>query len=309
MGRTDSFVDDNLGRYFCSPQDLDKALNSLSGLIEGVLADGILRDLEVEALKEWLNLHVEFHNQHPFSEFVEELFRGIEEEKIDGEVLEDILWVCKQFRSENSFYDESTASIHELQGICQGILADGVISKDELESLQVWLADHEELKKTWPYEGLCSLIVAVLADGVIDDDEHRMLKRFFWEFVETDKKKVIYNPPAKIDGKLRGVCSLCPDIEFPGKVFSFTGKSSTAPRSEIVKVVNEAGATFSKGVTKKVDYLIIGNEGNPHWAFSCYGRKVEQAVKLRKAGGSILLVHENDFWDALADEGIVDRVD
>lgn len=35
---------------------------------------------------------------------------------------------------------------------------------------------------------------------------------------------------------------------------------------------------------------------NPCWAYACYGRKVEQAIGLRKAGSQLLLVHEADFW-------------
>lgn len=40
---------------------------------------------------------------------------------------------------------------------------------------------------------------------------------------------------------------------------------------------------------------------NPSWAFACYGRKVKQALAYRKAGSRMLLVYENDFWDAVAE--------
>ncbi|GMA55471.1 hypothetical protein GCM10025857_68280 [Alicyclobacillus contaminans] len=53
-------------------------------------------------------------------------------------------------------------------------------------------------------------------------------------------------------------------------------------------------------MTVDTDYLVVGDQGNPCWAFSCYGRKVEKAVKLRKQGRRILIIHEVDFWDALA---------
>jgi hypothetical protein len=56
---------------------------------------------------------------------------------------------------------------------------------------------------------------------------------------------------------------------------------------------------FNKAVTKNTDYLTIGADGNPRWAYACYGRKVEQAIQYREEGFSILLVHEYDLWDAL----------
>lgn len=58
---------------------------------------------------------------------------------------------------------------------------------------------------------------------------------------------------------------------------------------------------FTNNVSKSTDYLVIGAEGNPCWAYACYGRKVEAAVNLRKEGYRIILVHENDFHDAVAD--------
>ena len=61
------------------------------------------------------------------------------------------------------------------------------------------------------------------------------------------------------------------------------------------------GGSISKGITKTTDYLIVGDGGNPCWAFACYGRKVEAAVQLRKLGHQISLVHEFDFWDFVED--------
>ena len=296
---------ENIG-VFCSKQDIDKAAVSLLGLVEGVLADGIIQPEEITALKDWLSLYERFLHNHPFSEFVPELKTIISTGKVDVDYLLDIEWLCKRYHDENNYYDVITSSIQELQGICQGIFADGRITAEELRTLEKWLDDHEELKCSWPYESLCTLVNDVLQDGIVDEREERMLKRFFWEFIETDKKKVIYNPPAMIDGTLKGVCSLNPDVEFAGKNFCFTGKSSVATRNEISSIVKQAGGNFINNVSKKIDYLIIGDNGSHHWAFSCYGRKVEKAVELRKEGSLMLLIHEHDFWEALRDEGVID---
>jgi hypothetical protein len=52
-------------------------------------------------------------------------------------------------------------------------------------------------------------------------------------------------------------------------------------------------------VTEDTDYLIVGDNGNLAWAFSCYGRKVERAVELRKKGHRIAIIHEFDFCDVI----------
>ena len=60
---------------------------------------------------------------------------------------------------------------------------------------------------------------------------------------------------------------------------------------------------MASGPGKRVDYLVIGADGNPCWAFACYGRKVEKAVELRKSGVRIMIIHESDFHDAVLDAG------
>ncbi len=94
---------------------------------------------------------------------------------------------------------------------------------------------------------------------------------------------------------------MCPEIEFSGATFCFTGAFSKYTRKELAATVERLGGNFSPNITKGVRYLIIGANGNPCWAYACYGRKVEKAIELRKSGARMLLVHENDFQDAVAD--------
>ena len=49
---------------------------------------------------------------------------------------------------------------------------------------------------------------------------------------------------------------------------------------------------------------MVCDGGNEFWAFSCYGRKVEQAYEQRRKGHHIVIVHERDFWDALVGHGL-----
>lgn len=98
---------------------------------------------------------------------------------------------------------------------------------------------------------------------------------------------------------ISGVCAVDPDICFEGKSFCFTGESYRAKRTEIAEIVTNLGGVFKPNVSKKVDYLIVGASGNPCWAYACYGRKIEEAVGLRRLGAKIVIVNENDFWNAV----------
>ncbi len=66
-------------------------------------------------------------------------------------------------------------------------------------------------------------------------------------------------------------------------------------------MISALGGIPTKSLTKKTDYLIVGDNGNQAWAFACYGRKVEKALELRKNGHKISLIHEFDFMDAIED--------
>ena len=67
------------------------------------------------------------------------------------------------------------------------------------------------------------------------------------------------------------------------------------------RTIFDLGGIPTKRITKKTDYLIVGDNGNSAWAFACYGRKVEKALDMRKNGHTIVLIHEFDFTDIIED--------
>lgn len=280
---------------------LDKAINSLAGMIEGIAIDGVVNDSELGFVRAWLDEHVEDRNVHPFNELMPIVAAAIDDGILTDEERLDILWLCERLQS-TEFTERTTADLQRLHGMLAGIASDQIISEPELRGLSNWISEHEALKSLWPFDEVESIITAVLRDGRIDEDEHRLLLNFFSEFVVLTDNKTIVSPPIAVDGTVVGLCAVCPEIEFQGKRFAFTGASGKYSRDEFEVLIEQHGGSMATSVSKKVDYLIIGAEGNPCWAYACYGRKVEMAVKLRKDGARILLVHEHDFWDAIADQ-------
>ena len=226
---------------------------------------------------------------------------------INTEELEDLLWVCRNLSPESEYYDDITNEIQVLQGILHGIMADDHVSMTEATQLQRWVDEHDHLKGTYPYDELESILLAVLADRIIDDDEQEMLRRFFEDFIQYSFAKRIRKEGDRIRAELTkertlpAICAACPEIAFNAKSFTFTGSSMKAKRTDIAKHVERLGGVFIPNLSQKTDFLVVGAGGNPCWAFSCYGRKVEKAAELRKEGHSITIVHESDFWDAVQD--------
>ena len=162
---------------------------------------------------------------------------------------------------------------------------------------------HTFLAGTYPFDEVYSLLSSVLADQVVTEDERNTLKSFFYTFIDTKESYNVNEPDVKAlqeQYTIGGICAVSPAVTIAGKTFCFTGTSARAKRKEIAAIIEEAGGIYQDTITKAVDYLIVGAEGNPCWAFSCYGRKVEKAIQLRKAGHPIVLVNEHDFWAALS---------
>ncbi|MCB2154615.1 BRCT domain-containing protein [bacterium] len=290
---------DQLPYYrFCSRSMLDKSINSLLGLVEGVSIDGAVSDQEIDYLIQWVHDHRQYQDRHPFNELLPVVAEAVADRVLTEEERYDIIWLCENLRS-TEYFDLGTADIQRLHALVSSIAADGIITKEELEGLSSWLEEHDYLRSCWPYDEIEGLVAAVLDDGKIDEREHEALLSFFSEFTETQGKKTLDIDRSMIT--VQGVCAFCPEITIPNSVVCFTGASSRYTRDEFERIVSDAGGRPVRNVSGKLDYLVIGADGNPCWAYACYGRKVEKAVELRKSGCKLLLVHENDFQDALAD--------
>jgi hypothetical protein len=285
---------------FTGKSRLDKSINTLLGIVEGITIDSKIDDIELDYLIAWLNENNEFRDRHPYNELFPVLTQALEDGVITDDERSDILWLCERLRS-NEFYGSTTTDLQRLHAVLGGITADGLITEAELQGLSSWLLDHENLRTCWPYDEVDSLITKVLADKVIDQQEQSQLMSFFSEFIESGQKHTIIQPQAEGEMTLSGVCAVSPEIIVPGSTFCFTGASKRYNREQFKTVIVQNGGRFTNSISKNLNYLVIGGEGNPCWAYACYGRKVEAAVSLRKQGHRLLLVHEYDFTDALMD--------
>ncbi len=286
---------------YAGPQIRDRDVNELEGLIRGIALDGRIVPAEAESLRRWCEAKRDWHDGSLFREARERINEAISDGVLDEEERADILHFCERLRSPNPYYAAATKDMQRLHGLLAGIGADGIVTADELRALREWMESVENLKGTWPYDEVDSIITAVLADGRVDEQEQEFLLGFTREFLEFSTSLAI-EVPCNEDVRL-GICAVQPDISFAGRMFCVTGSSPRAFRREIEGVVIKLGGRAHPRVVQDLDYLIVAAERTHSWAFSCYGRKVEQAMALRKEGRRIAIVHESDFWDAAADHG------
>lgn len=288
---------------FMFKSEVEKAFHTLEGLLKGIAIDGSINHEEIEEITGWFNLNRSILSHHPFSTLVTVLKTALSDGHINDEERADILWLCSQYTSfDNPYYDLVASDIHRLQGILHGIMADNKIEPGEIEQLEDWLGENDHLTGVYPYDELHSLITHVMDDGILSPEESKSLKAFFADFA--DLKNAPNLDPVEISElkssiNTTGICAVHPAISFPDQTFSFTGESSKASRFGIKHRIESRGGRYKNALAEETDYLIVGDDGSPCWAFSCYGRKVEQAMKMRRAGHHIQIIHESDFWNAI----------
>lgn len=300
--KSNSSLDDMSYFQYSFKSMLDKSMHTLEGIVKGIAIDGKINKSEIAELNSWCNDYVGVSNRSPFNELIPLIKDAIADEILTKEEIESILWFAKNLTTPNLYFDIISADIQRLQGILHGVLADNKIEEEELKQLRCWIDENIHLKGSYPYDEIDSIIATIMSDGKIDPSEEDFLKVFFSEFVSLPTNSTIdQNELSQLKQSitLPGICAFCPEIEFENRLFCFTGISSRASRSAIAKKIEVAGGTYIDNIRQDLNYLIVGNNSNPCWAFSCYGRKVEQAIAYRKKGINIVIVHENDFWDAL----------
>lgn len=286
-------------RLYTGKSEFDKALSTLKGLVKGITIDGVVNKREVDELINWISLHEHLEQYLPFSELLPLIRNIVVDGIITADELQDLLWLCLQFDEGGKFYDLITLTMQELQGIVHGLLCDGELNDNEIKSINKWLQDNKILTGTYPYDEIVALLASIFEDGFIDEAERTRLIAYCSSFVDFSTSYNLNSADLatlREESHVSGICAKDPFIDIEDHTFCFTGKSSKCSRSEFEQVIAENDGIFNNNITKKTNYLLVGDDGNPCWAFNCYGRKVEKAIELRKQGSGIIIVHENDFW-------------
>jgi NAD-dependent DNA ligase len=273
--------------------DSEKALNSLLGVVEGITIDSLINQAEIQFLVNWMNEHRINEEQQPYKELIPLVAEVVSDGVITKEELLRIKRVCNMLAAHN-YFSEQTADIQRLHTLLAGVAADQVISVEELTGVAQWLIDHSHLQNTYPYDEVLTKITTVLKHKVIDQHEHNELIKLFGEFVSMYDDKTITNPTVNENS----LCETNPQINFNG-LFCFTGKSSRYSRTDFKKLITELGGKVTDDITTRLNYLVIGDKGQPQWKFGSYGGKIDEAIKLKKNGHPILIIHEKDLHAAV----------
>ena len=187
--------------------------------------------------------------------------------------------------------------IHEMLGLCRGVLADGHVSVDEALLLMNWMEANPDLVQQWPASALAQRLDRVFADGVVEPDEQEDLAELLREIsgvIEGGEQAVGQSSSLPLDRPP-------PALEFGGWEYVFTGRFASGTRRWCQQAVERLGAACASDVTLRTKVLVVGTYGSRDWAHSSYGRKIEKAIEYRRKTDIVIV--DEAHWSMFVQKG------
>lgn len=130
----------------------------------------------------------------------------------------------------------------------------------------------------------------MLEDGVLDADESTELLSIL-RLISGEETEVgeVAKPSAL------PVCSPAPSIAFDSSLFLFTDTFAYGTRKECKQAIESLGGLNAKGVTKNLNYLVLGTYVTDSWVHERFGRKIEKAMAYRDSGVPLAIITE-EHW-------------
>jgi len=180
--------------------------------------------------------------------------------------------------------------IDTLIGLSKGVLADGKVDRAEAEFLQTWLSQNRQATDNPIIWNLLEKVDSMLADGVLDQEESIELMSLLYKVSgkRSELGELAESSTLPIDDPM-------PDISFNGRTFLFTGTCAFGTRKQCQAAVEDLGGHNLKGVTKTLNYLVLGTYVTDSWAHETFGRKIEKAIDYRANGVPLSIVTE-EHW-------------
>ncbi|MDG9925457.1 MULTISPECIES: BRCT domain-containing protein [unclassified Pseudomonas] len=203
----------------------------------------------------------------------------------------------QEFQNSRFFHEAriDRRSADALIGLAAGITADGTINQQEAEFLKSWIETNLNHLADPVVNILYRRLADMLSDNRLDADEATELLEMLRQF---SGLKVGTAQPFQAPSSLP-LNQPQPQLEWPNRVFLFTGIMAYGPRKDCEALVTERGGLIGAGVSKKIHFLVVGSIGNEQWLHSSYGTKIKKAVELRESGSQIAIISEEHWQQAI----------
>lgn len=228
-------------------------------------------------------------------------------------------------------YLSEDADVLDILSRVGDILEDGLISRDELSSMQKRIEEIASNKdipaenRVAQMDELLGFVTGVASDGVLNDEEivamsdwlkrnaeiHNLwpatiignrLATILEDGVVTDEERAdLMSVISRVTGKEPEVSyeastevweDKVDSLRVPGAIYCLTGDFVSGDRDSVDTMLKCLGAKTSTAVNRSVDYLVIGTLASRDWLYTSHGRKIEKALLLKREGSDITVITE-----------------
>ncbi|WP_343682787.1 BRCT domain-containing protein [Acinetobacter baylyi] len=275
----------------------NKLGNLFLGFFEGLFIDGRVHIKEIEALIKWVEYFLECVELPHFDTLYKLMLRATEDPEFLLKQHKEISEMMVKFKR-SDYFIKNTCDVQRLHGLLAGIVCDQTLNSDEILALNQWLKDNDHLEEDPIYTDIYAKLKSVRVNKVVDENTVNIVLTTINRYVDYDNFGI---PKLAVSSSNE---NRNPDFYHgpfivEGFTICLTGASTRYTKAEWKDVIEAKKGMFKDDMTKSVDYLVICNKGNPHWAHMSYGRKFEQALKWQKEGSKIKILTEDDFVKVL----------
>lgn len=250
-------------------QPTKKSFDQLANLIIKVGFDNYLNKQELKYIKNWLSKYKDsLINQ--YSELIKEVKIVLEQEYIEHY---QYLKILKLLDYLNNTKSPMIRSLYKLMTYLED-------KKLNNETILNWIEENQKFNNTYPFKQIINKLEQISKPisitPIIELELLEMIKNFL-------------NP----------TIDQCENIDIKDKKICLTGDFNFGDKKQLEKFIKLKQGIISKSVTKKVDYLVIGNKSSTGYKYGRFGAKVNRALMIQSEGQDIKMISENRLMEVL----------
>ena len=243
---------------------------------------------------------------------------------IDSVISDDEVQYIKQWKNEKEKYADQR-EIADILNVIDRILADEIVTNDEMMSLQIAVKSYLDIVKTSPItlatQILDGILKGIIVDGEISEAECKNLRQWLYDNIYLSDHYPFNKTITMIDKVLEDskvtkeeaeyITSMINDMLNPvdalvsqvndinGKRICLTGDFAYGSKANVEKYILERGGVMEKNVVKSLNILIVGDNECQAYANGTYGTKIKKAIEYNEKGCSIQIIKEKDFFGSI----------
>ena len=183
----------------------------------------------------------------------------------------------------------------EMVGLVRGVIADGKVTEDEAQRLAEWTRENPEVATRYPANLLSRRLERIFMDGRVDGRERVRLGSMLAQFAENPSG---FGAGYSLSTDLP-ITRPAPDVAFEGQTFVFGGQLAYGPTHACEREVLELGGMCEHSVSRRTDYVVIGNLAASDWCQLSFGGLIDEVVQYRSRGVPISVITEEHWVNAL----------